>query len=762
MQKSKSWLKSLLIAVMAIMLVFSLVACNKDNNKDGPVVQETSADYFTALWNSTKPIGTAAIEEGADIAVSFGAEICIDTWDEMENAAYHQIDLGLNVQAVIGRTAATSGNTAVKIRLYDPSDAKHKEILTLYAFADDLDNLYIDFAGKNIKLPHNLESNLFEKGAAGKALANLLKNKVEIGGQERSINEIIDLVTKSFGSNWDLNSLIDSVLTLVGFDANKIFTLIREMDGGPAIEALIKTLFDVKSLEELLTDGKLDILRMMTVDNLSEILPATRQKLASGATVHRTNLSGILGMFIGSIPVIGDDANEMLSQGDNMGEVALSFSEKSGVIQDFTISAQLMGLQHENAFYDAKGNGHTLTPELSLKIKDLSIKQLASDKSNGIKIKKDNYSDTVAFDETLELAASGIKINKLDENGKDIYLNGKIIVNAKGMLDIVNTNAVIAKTDNGITANKTKANITVQLVNANDAPVTLAQVSYANGKIAGTVDSSIDLGLINENWSGKTGFVYDLGADFNVADFVQDHIASFVEGFFQDETAEVSADEANRSLARKINHVLSPAFGNLLNILTTPDNHLHIEIENILKTVVSIKECVEPGGDGAWTEANRIEAIINTLTNPPYADKSIDQCVDILEQQMEILNGDEKLDETAMKEVFTACKNAGLRILYLVAQNVRIDGVETENLSEIDIYKNNIKAVLGAEIVFDGDLQDGIHASISIKIADATLSVSTSFELVENANFFDIYETYSNASATDKAKWVVIGGQQQA
>ncbi|MDE7373003.1 MAG: hypothetical protein K2N18_02960, partial [Clostridia bacterium] len=581
----------------------------------------------------------------------------------------------------------------------------YKEILTLYAFADDLDNLYIDFAGKNIKFPHNLESNLFEKGAAGKAIANLLNNKVEIGGKEKSFNEIIDLVTKSFGSDWNLNSLVDSILTLVGYDANKILDLLKESKYGTTIASIL----GVSRLEDLLDNGKLNILKILTADTLSEVLPATKQKLASGATVHKMNIGGLVAV-VSAIPAIRDlGISEILGSGDNAGELTLSFSETNGAIKDFTIFAQLMGMRQEKVFQDEKGNDHALIPEISLKITDLSIKPLASDKSNGVALKtaKENYSDTVAFDETVELAASGIKINKFTDDGKDIYLNGKIIVNAKGMLDIVNTKAVIADTANGITANKTKANITVQLVNADEAPVPLAQLSYANGKLAGKIHDSIDLGIINEGWSGKTGFVYDLGADFNVADIVQDHIAAFIEDFFpSDETAVVSSDIPTYSLFQKISRVLDPGIGNILNVVTTPNNHLHIEIANILQTVVNIKEAVAPGGDNGWTEENRIEAIINSLTNPPYADKSIDDCVKILEQQMEIINGEEELDEEAKKEVFTTCKNAGLRILYLVAQNVRIAGVETKDssnkdLSETEIYKNNIKAVLATEIVFE-------------------------------------------------------------
>ena len=157
MQKSKSWLKSLLIVVMAVVLVFSLVACNKDNGpKDGTPVRETSAEYFTALWNSTSSIGADTIANNADLAIGFGVEISIDTFNEVLNEVHQQIDLGLDVQAVVGRTEATAGNTAVKIRLYDPTDANHQEILTLYAFANDIDNIYIDFAGNNVKLTNNL------------------------------------------------------------------------------------------------------------------------------------------------------------------------------------------------------------------------------------------------------------------------------------------------------------------------------------------------------------------------------------------------------------------------------------------------------------------------------------------------------------------------------------------------------------------------------------------------------------------------------
>ena len=219
-------------------------------------------------------------------------------------------------------------------------------------------------------------------------------------------------------------------------------------------------------------------------------------------------------------------------------------------------------------------------------------------------------------------------------------------------------------------------------------------------------------------------------------------------------------------------------------MLSTPDNHLHIEVANILQAVVNFKEDVNNGSNlTKWTVENRTEAIVNALLNPPYPEATLAECIEILNQQLAIIGGDEELTEDEMIEAFNTCKDAGLRILYLVAQNVRIDGVKTEGLkasdyaafkkngedaitdadTELMIYINNIKAVLAAQITIDGDLQDGIHSSITVNIAGATLSASTSFELVENAEFVDLYKEYEKASATDKENWLyILNNEQQA
>ncbi|MCM1306410.1 MAG: hypothetical protein NC037_02595 [Bacteroides sp.] len=776
MKKSKSWLKSLLIVAMAIILVFSLVACNKGKGDDnGPPVEESSADYFNALWSATKPIGAKTINADDDLSVSLGLEVCVDTIDSSAKGTpvYQKIDLGLDVQLVLGRKATSADKTAAKIRLYDPSDANHTEILTLYAFANDLDNLYLDFADKNVKLPHNLETLIWKEelgneGTAGAGLTDFLTTyKVSIGGAEKTINEIITMFTSKFGDNWSLNSLVDSVLTLINMSPSDLIDFLEEEKFAEAICSVLQ----INSLDELLDNGNLNVLKIITSDTIGQFFTATKQKV-NGAYVHKANLNQILDFVLLMTGDTGTELKNLIYHNGNSangGEVSLLFTEKNGAIQDFSIYAQLAGF--ERTITDANGETHLLLPELSVKITELSIDALKSDNSNGVALKtgKNNYSDTVAFDETIELEASGITILGETENDHT-SLNGKIIINAKGQVDLVNTKAVIADTTNSITENKTKANITVKLGKGTAAPTDLITISYANGKIAGKVVNGKDLSILGDEYKNKVGFYYDLG-DFNIADIVQNAVRSLVESLGGG-SGEASANEVaapNRTLVEKITGAIEVALG----MVTTPDNHLNIVTNDILKTVIAFKEAIVPGSStDKWTVSNRVNAIANTFLNTLTSVNDVNDCFTTIEEAIDNYVNDDT-DTVTLKDTLNACKDPLIRIVYLFAQAVRIDGVTTTNLNASNytgiakddsstltqdemIFIENLKAVLAAKIEIDGDLQGGINASVNVNIKNATLSVSSKFTLVDSATYVDVYEQYTAANDTEKAKWVDI------
>ncbi|MDE6061079.1 MAG: hypothetical protein K2G31_06395, partial [Clostridia bacterium] len=306
----KSFIKSLLIVVMALLLVVTLVACDKPSNEDdkkpvkppegedqvetpNPSTGLTTAQYFNQLWTLTSEIGSEEVKGDDDIALEFGLEFAINTRNSATSALYQQIDLGFDIQAVIGRTVKTADNTSLKVKLYDPSDKEHTEILSLYLLARDLDNLYIDFGGKQIVLPHNLVSTVWnevmeKKGSLSEQIPAALGKELF---KDMSANDIINGVTSSFGEGWNLNALVTSIASTFGLN-------LKEMLG--EFESMISTLLlGGQSLFD--KNGNIDLLTVLTSETLETAFKA-QSSTANGETTYKATLeNGFVGMIVGLV-----------------------------------------------------------------------------------------------------------------------------------------------------------------------------------------------------------------------------------------------------------------------------------------------------------------------------------------------------------------------------------------------------------------------------------------------------------------------------
>ncbi|MDE5602252.1 MAG: hypothetical protein K2J16_07125 [Clostridia bacterium] len=484
----KSFIKSLLIVVMALLLVFTLVACDKPENDGGgkkpgptppgpgpspddptPSVTLTAADYFDKLWTLTSEIGEEKVAGDDDIALEFGLEFAINTRNSNTKAIYHQIDLGFDIQAVIGRTIKTADNTALKVKLYDPSDKEHTEILALYLLASDLDNLYIDFGGKHIQLPHNLVSTVWnevleKEDKLSEQIPAALSKKLF---KDMSVNDIINGVTSSFGEDWNLNALITSIAKTFGLD-------LKEMLSG--FESMISTiLLGGQSLFD--KNGNIDLYTVLTSEVLQSAF-VVESSTANGVTTYKAALGdGFVSMIGGVIdgmldtnkyaqfesveqlqkhleekkavyyiskyenekPVydetkvnvesLTDDEclnyfyitnTEAMNMVANLfgaisanREFALTFHEKNNTIQDFTISALLGGLAGNVTTVSENGTsfGQTVIPEVAITISSLKIAK-ANDE-NKVKINPADYKTSIALDEQMAFEVSGITIKDL-------------------------------------------------------------------------------------------------------------------------------------------------------------------------------------------------------------------------------------------------------------------------------------------------------------------------------------------------------------
>ena len=206
------------------------------------------------------------------------------------------------------------------------------------------------------------------------------------------------------------------------------------------------------------------------------------------------------------------------------------------------------------------------------------------------------------------------------------------------------------------------------------------------------------------------------------------------------------------------------------------DNNIEISTSNILETVIDIKEGIAPGAmSDVWTVENRTKAIVERLVNTEYQDKNIAECLDIIKAEIAKLTpGTQTTPAVTWNDIKVTVENAALRIFYICASQLRLDGVNTDNLKPEDynkyqggaeftdtdkIYTNHIIAVLGAQITVKGDVQKGVHGSIEIKVADASIAIRSSLDLIDitSGTFKDIYA--ANKAEIEKADspWVNIG-----
>ncbi len=772
----KSWIRNLLVLVMAVLLVFSLVACNPDggdnggNNGNGdnePPVEFSTGDYFNKLWDLTAEIGSKPVSATDDIALHLGVVLTLNTRKPRgSKEIVQQIDLGLDIQAVLGRTAATSQKTALKVRFYDPTDADNNEIVTLYMFANDLDSIYLDFSGHNVKVPHNLVKTVWNEvmgneSNLGDEIVNGL-NYPLFGTEDAksSINDIINKFVGDFGPNWTLNTIINRVLEMTGLPIKQLLTDNWGLIGGLLEGLKVEDIFDEAG------DLRLDLL--LTNDSLKDLFTATKT-VNNGVTTYKAVIDRMVVSMLASGSFLQNAGlTDMFGNDSGRSEIALSFTEKANKIDSFSISAILGGMQ--TALGKVNGVETVVVPEVVLTITDLSIEK-ASD-ANSVKINKDEYSENIAVEEKLTVGIHGITINPIEgltENA--ITLDHDVTLTLIGQIDIVN-----------VKNNKTKLNAYIDITDGNGKTSRFATVSFVDGKLAGELTTAISLG---ENKTIK-GFVYD--TKINVAQMFHDFVVKIANGIIGggnngDATAMAKDENGEEFIQDGAGFSASnwiKAIKTLLPMLST-DNNLQLSTDNILKAVVDVvnnfgsKRVYEDKLDEAgnvimsdgkpvkvwneynyftWTEKGRIERIVNVLSNPPMADKDLMECVQFIIEKLTPQEGGDPVAEGDTVEKEPTIMDAALRILYICAQSIEIEGVEVP--ADGNAYVENIKAVLGGTVNFVGDLKGGLHASIELKVGDAVLSITESLELIEvvESTFTDVYAHYTAASEQEKAQWI--------
>lgn len=487
-------IRSLLIVVLALVLVFSLVACgdkdkggNNGGNNTPPTPPDTTANvknYFNTLWEKSTGIGGEKIGETDDLKVSLGLTVALDFADS-NGSVKDSIDLGILLDVVLDRSSKDSStNTAIKAKFYDPTSGENW--FSAYYFFNDVDNIYIDYAGQHVQIPFSYLNDTYNKNFYNFVFNDkVIKDKVDDKGQVtkegKTIAQIITALTENMGSSWDLNVLIGDVLKVFDIDiksAKDTISGVLEMIGIKADDA-----FDAQ--------GNINIKNILTNDTVAEFFvnDETTTTTENGVTTYVTKLApsvlDMLSMLGGSLP------KGLLDVIDGL-DLALEFTTKNDAIDSFTIRAGLPAIEGENA------NVVDVHPVVAITITDLDFAKASKGEiENSMATAKSNYTQDVVLDAEVAIDLKGITLNALafDKEGyarfskvntaiggglDNIVLDGTLALTLNGKLDLKN------KENNGTVAN---AALTYKGVN-------IVEASFVNGTLAVKVNQEAKIGNV--------------------------------------------------------------------------------------------------------------------------------------------------------------------------------------------------------------------------------------------------------------------------
>lgn len=478
-------IRSLFIVILALVLVFALVACgNKDDNKGGntggggggqttPENDVTNVkNYFNTLWEKSTGIGGEAIGEKDDLKVSLDLAVALDLVDG-NGQGYDTLDLGIALELVLDRSSGTdkSTNTAIKAKFYDPSNGENW--FTAYYFFNDVDNIYIDYAGQNVKIPFSYLNDTYNKN-----FYNFIFNDKPVKG--KSIAEVVTALTKNMGSSWDLNVLIGDVMKVFDVDVAKfkdtISGVLGMLDGFNVDDA-----FDAQ--------GNLNIKSILTNDMIAgffandETTTVTKGDVTTYTTKLASSTLDMLSLLGDSLPAGLMDVIEGL-------DLTLQFTTKNDAIDSFTIKVGLPALEGENA------NVNNVYPVVAITINELDFAKASKGEiENSMAVERDNYTTEAVIDAEVAIDLKGITLNALafDKEGyarfskvntaiggglDNLVLDGNLALSLSGKLDLKN------KENNGTVA---KAALTYKGVN-------IVEASFKDGTLAVKVNQEAKIG----------------------------------------------------------------------------------------------------------------------------------------------------------------------------------------------------------------------------------------------------------------------------
>ena len=481
-------IRSLLIVILALVLVFSLVACgDKGDDKPTPTPKPDNQDkkdttnvkaFFNTLWEQSTGIGEEEIAATDDLKVSLGLTVKLDFVDSKDGTVQDSVDVGILLDLVLDRSSGKdkSTNTAIKAKIYDPSAKENW--FTAYYFFNDVDNVYIDYAGQNIKIPFSYFNDTYNE-----SFYNFIYNDKPIAG--KSVAEIITALTANMGKNWDLNTLVGDVMRVFNINVDGL----KDSIGG-VFEMLGLSVDDAFDAQ-----GNINIKNVLTNETVAGFFvnDATGSTTQNGVTTYTTQLDpevlGLLDMLGSKLPAGLTDLIDGL-------ELFLEFTTKDNAIDSFTIKAGLPALEGENAA------GKDVYPVVAITITDLNFaKATEGEIQKSMAVERTQYTSNVVLDAAVAIDLKGITLDatKFDKYGynrfsqvntaiggglENLKLDGTLALTLNGKLDLKD-----AKNNGTVAA----AALTYKAAGAESA-VDIVKASFKNGNLALTVNQEAKVG----------------------------------------------------------------------------------------------------------------------------------------------------------------------------------------------------------------------------------------------------------------------------
>lgn len=445
--------KAVALVVMALILVFALVACGETASTGGgggSSQKYDGADFFTNLTESVKSIGKEPIDANEDIQASLAINLAL----EADGIA--DLDLSLLLDVVYDRAENGVGNTfsAAHIAIVDNNGSLTsvgQNIVSANYYINEPTKLYLELCNEKVVLQFDATGDGNQDFAT--YLTNFLTSTFTAGLFEGlSIDGMIETVVDTFGPDFAIDNLATAIGSLFGFDLNELIAMAADLLG-------LKD--DVANLNGLLNAAGSLLIADGSVKKTTE----------GTSTVWEAALSGTV------TNLVGDFAEGLL---DSQSSIKLITKvDAEGGIENFAVTAKTAPFGEKGVRYNAK-----------IAIDKFEIKGIGNANGSELPIIKSEYSEdyTVEANLSVDIAKNLVKLtfdelNSLPDQYDDGSYSFKYIATEMGKSTLL-TNGKITMPAGTEIAGKLDIRFLgkIALLNDSDFTQAYADITY-NGKV---------------------------------------------------------------------------------------------------------------------------------------------------------------------------------------------------------------------------------------------------------------------------------------